>query len=278
MKVLVLGSGGREHALAWRLRRDPGRQRRALRRPAIPAWPRSGRCLPVDLNDPAAMLALAERRAGRPDRRRPRGPARAGVADRVRAGRPRHRRAVAPGGRARVLQGLRQGSSWRAHGIPTARFRRLRRRSRPRSRPWRATIRLSGGRQGRRPGRGQGRDRRRRSRRSRGRRPRGDGRRPVRRAPARRLVIEECLTRSRGLVLRAVRRRPRAAARRPRRITSASGTTTAGRTRAAWARSRRVRSMTRGSRPSSCSAIVAPVLDGHAAEGAAVPRVPLRRA
>ena len=62
MKVLVLGGGGREHALAWRLTRDP-EVTDVIIAPGNPGPAQLGRCVPVDVTDPAAMLALAEREA-----------------------------------------------------------------------------------------------------------------------------------------------------------------------------------------------------------------------
>lgn len=64
MKILVVGGGGREHALAWRLVRDP-------ERPAVVCAPgnagtaRIGRNLPVTAEDVPGLVAAA--RAERPD-------------------------------------------------------------------------------------------------------------------------------------------------------------------------------------------------------------------
>src|SRR4051812_15203196 len=60
MKVLVLGSGGREHALAWRLSRDRS-VGEIICAPGNPGTAALGRCLSVDLGDPKAILGLAER-------------------------------------------------------------------------------------------------------------------------------------------------------------------------------------------------------------------------
>jgi len=60
VKVLILGSGGREHALAWRLSRDPGKPE-VLIAPGNPGTAEFGRNLAVDLTSPAAVLALAKR-------------------------------------------------------------------------------------------------------------------------------------------------------------------------------------------------------------------------
>ncbi len=60
MKVLVLGSGAREHALAWRLGRDPD-VTAVIAAPGNPGIAADFRCVPVDLLDPKAVHALAVR-------------------------------------------------------------------------------------------------------------------------------------------------------------------------------------------------------------------------
>ncbi len=56
MKVLVVGGGGREHALAWKLRAEPGVEE-VVCAPGNPGI--GGRTVAVDAGDPAAVLALA---------------------------------------------------------------------------------------------------------------------------------------------------------------------------------------------------------------------------
>lgn len=60
MKILVLGNGGREHAIAWRLQQDPNVED-VLCAPGNPGMLQVGSCVPLDLEDPQAALALAER-------------------------------------------------------------------------------------------------------------------------------------------------------------------------------------------------------------------------
>jgi phosphoribosylamine--glycine ligase len=60
VKVLVLGSGGREHALAWRLRQDPDVSE-VIVAPGNPGIAGLGRAVPVNVADPASMLDLAVR-------------------------------------------------------------------------------------------------------------------------------------------------------------------------------------------------------------------------
>ena len=60
MNTLVLGSGGREHAFAWRLSRDPDVST-VIAAPGNPGMASVAQCVPVDLTDPGAILALADR-------------------------------------------------------------------------------------------------------------------------------------------------------------------------------------------------------------------------
>ena len=59
MKVLILGSGGREHALAWAVARSP-RVTQVVCAPGNGGMAQIARCVPVDLKDVAAMVRLAE--------------------------------------------------------------------------------------------------------------------------------------------------------------------------------------------------------------------------
>jgi phosphoribosylamine--glycine ligase len=59
MKVLILGSGGREHALAWAVARSP-RVTQVVCAPGNGGIAQSARCVPVNLKDVGAMVRLAE--------------------------------------------------------------------------------------------------------------------------------------------------------------------------------------------------------------------------
>ncbi|MGD1106716.1 MAG: phosphoribosylamine--glycine ligase [Terracidiphilus sp.] len=59
MKVLILGSGGREHALAWAVKRSP-RVTQVVCAPGNGGMAQIARCVPVDLKNLAAMVRLAE--------------------------------------------------------------------------------------------------------------------------------------------------------------------------------------------------------------------------
>jgi len=80
VKVLILGSGGREHALAWRLSRDSSKPE-VLTAPGNPGTAEFGRNLAVDLTSPAAVLALAKREKVDLTVVGPEAPLEAGVAD-----------------------------------------------------------------------------------------------------------------------------------------------------------------------------------------------------
>ncbi|MGD0095375.1 MAG: phosphoribosylamine--glycine ligase [Terracidiphilus sp.] len=59
MKVLILGSGGREHALAWAVKRSQ-RVTEVVCAPGNGGMAEIARCVPVDLKDLAAMVRLVE--------------------------------------------------------------------------------------------------------------------------------------------------------------------------------------------------------------------------
>jgi phosphoribosylamine--glycine ligase len=120
MRVLIVGSGGREHALAWRLSRDSDVSE-VLSAPGNPGLAELGRCLPVDLGQPDEVLALARHERVDLTVVGPEAPLERGVGDRFReASMP----IVGPGARGAALE---CSKSWAKafmarHGIPTARY------------------------------------------------------------------------------------------------------------------------------------------------------------
>lgn len=59
MKILVIGSGGREHALAWKLRQSPLTQK-LFCAPGNAGIAEIANCLPVDVNDAGSLANLAQ--------------------------------------------------------------------------------------------------------------------------------------------------------------------------------------------------------------------------
>jgi phosphoribosylamine--glycine ligase len=59
MRILVIGGGGREHALARSLAAEPGVE--VLCTPGNPGIARQARCIPADVSQPKDLLAVAER-------------------------------------------------------------------------------------------------------------------------------------------------------------------------------------------------------------------------
>jgi phosphoribosylamine--glycine ligase len=120
VKVLVLGAGGREHALAWRLSRDPEHPE-IITAPGNPGMASVGRVFDVDLLNPDAVVALVERERVDLTVVGPEAPLEKGLADRFRAlGKP----VVGPSrvGAALECSKAHAKAFMREHGIPTARF------------------------------------------------------------------------------------------------------------------------------------------------------------
>ncbi|HYU49827.1 MAG TPA: phosphoribosylamine--glycine ligase [Candidatus Limnocylindria bacterium] len=86
-RILLIGGGGREHALAWKLATEPGINRviAAPGSEAIATEPRVHRAAAVDASDGAALVALARREAAELAVIGPEAPLAAGVADALRA-------------------------------------------------------------------------------------------------------------------------------------------------------------------------------------------------
>jgi len=82
MRVLVVGAGGREHALAWRLARDPAVQKLFVA-PGNAGVAREAECVRIAPDDAAGMLAFVERERIDLTVVGPEGPLVAGLADRL---------------------------------------------------------------------------------------------------------------------------------------------------------------------------------------------------
>lgn len=121
MRILVVGGGGREHALVWRLARDPG-VHELLAAPGNPGIARHARCLPVAPDDVSELLEAVEREAIDLTVIGPEGPLVAGLADELIA---RGRRVFGPTRAAARIEGSKAWAKelCERHGIPCARSR-----------------------------------------------------------------------------------------------------------------------------------------------------------
>jgi phosphoribosylamine--glycine ligase len=120
VRILVLGAGGREHALVWRLSNDSD-VREVIAAPGNPGISASHRCVPVDLFAPADVLALSARERIDLTVVGPEAPLEKGLADEFRkAGRP----ILGPSASAAALECSKvMAKDFMArHRIPTARF------------------------------------------------------------------------------------------------------------------------------------------------------------
>ncbi len=119
MKVLVIGNGGREHALVWRIARD-GHE--VIAAPGNPGIEAIARCIAVGVGEHEALVALAQREAVDLVVVGPEAPLVAGLADRLRAA---GLVTFGPGADGARLEGSKAfcKAFFAKHGIPTARFR-----------------------------------------------------------------------------------------------------------------------------------------------------------
>jgi len=119
MRILVVGSGGREHALVWALRRSPGAPE-VFAAPGNPGIAELALCFPIDPADPDAVAQLSDDLTVDLVVVGPEVPLVEGVADAIRA---RGRLAFGPGAAGARLEGSK---AWMKHvlaeaGVPTAR-------------------------------------------------------------------------------------------------------------------------------------------------------------
>jgi len=120
MNLLVIGGGGREHALCWRLAQSP-RLTRLVAAPGNPGIARHAACAAVSVDDHDGVVRLAERERADLVVIGPEVPLVAGLADRLR---DKGFAVFGPGASAAALEGSKafaKGLMARA-GIPTARY------------------------------------------------------------------------------------------------------------------------------------------------------------
>ncbi len=120
MKILLLGAGAREHAIAWALRRSP-KVERLDAAPGNPGIAALANCHDVDICDPDEVLNLVEKTGAQLVVIGPEAPLVAGVADILRAN---NIRVFGPGKLGARLEGSKAFSKtfMKRHGIPTAPF------------------------------------------------------------------------------------------------------------------------------------------------------------
>jgi phosphoribosylamine--glycine ligase len=121
VRVLIVGSGGREHALAWKIARSP-RVREVVSAPGNAGMAQVGRCVPdVAAGDLDALTGLARRESVDLVVVGPEDPLAAGLADRLRAAGVR---VFGPSRAAAQLESSKRFAKdfMRRHGIPTASY------------------------------------------------------------------------------------------------------------------------------------------------------------
>jgi phosphoribosylamine--glycine ligase len=119
VRVLVVGGGGREHALVWRLARDPTIDR-LFAAPGNPGIARDAECVPIRADDIAAVLELVERERIHLTVVGPEAPLVAGLSDELAA------RGHLVFGPSRAAARLESSKAWakalcERHAIPAAR-------------------------------------------------------------------------------------------------------------------------------------------------------------
>lgn len=120
MHILVIGSGGREHALAWKLKQSP-RVKKLTCAPGNAGMAVLGDCVAADIKDPAGLAALAERIKADLTVVGPELPLVSGVADEFAR---RGLKLIGPSKAAAELEGSKVFAKqfMKRHGIPTASF------------------------------------------------------------------------------------------------------------------------------------------------------------
>ena len=120
MKILVIGSGGREHALTWKLRESP-LMTEIYCAPGNPGIGQEAECVPVDVSDPKKILELAQKVQAELTVVGPEAPLVAGVVDEF-----EHEglRVFGPSKAAAQLEGSKVFAKrfMQRHHIPTAKF------------------------------------------------------------------------------------------------------------------------------------------------------------
>ncbi len=122
MRILVIGSGGREHALIWALRRHTTQPLELFCAPGNAGIAQMAECIPTGVNDIAALTSFSEASGIDLNIVGPEAPLAAGIVDEFER---RGLRIVGPGREAARLESSKAFAKdfMRRHQIPTARYR-----------------------------------------------------------------------------------------------------------------------------------------------------------
>src|SRR5438105_14739013 len=122
MRILVIGSGGREHALIWALRRTAKQPLDLFCAPCNAGIAQLAECVPIPVNNIAALLSFAEEARIDLNIVGPEAPLAAGIVDEFEK---RGLRIVGPGREAARLESSKAFAKdfMRRHRVPTARYR-----------------------------------------------------------------------------------------------------------------------------------------------------------
>src|SRR5260221_4979794 len=122
MRLLIIGSGGREHAMIWALRRNATRPLEIFCAPGNAGIAEIAECVPISVNDIAALAAFSEKTRIDLIIVGPEAPLAAGIVDEFEK---RGLRIVGPGREAAQLESSKAFAKdfMRRHSIPTARYR-----------------------------------------------------------------------------------------------------------------------------------------------------------
>ncbi|MDX6404168.1 MAG: phosphoribosylamine---glycine ligase [Blastocatellia bacterium] len=122
MRILVIGSGGREHALLWALRRNATQPLDLFCAPGNAGIAEIAKCLPVSVDDISALASFSEAKKIDLNVVGPEGPLAAGIVDEFER---RGLSIVGPGREAARLESSKAFAKdfMRRHSIPTARYR-----------------------------------------------------------------------------------------------------------------------------------------------------------
>lgn len=122
MRILVIGSGGREHALIWALRRNATQPLELFCAPGNAGIGELANCVPIGVNDIPALLCFSERTRIDLNIVGPEAPLAAGIVDEFEK---RGLRIVGPGREAAQLESSKAFAKdfMSRHSIPTALYR-----------------------------------------------------------------------------------------------------------------------------------------------------------